>query len=91
LLRFLSELHQVNVLLGASADMDIKAKDGSTASDWASRFGHPDCREAIERHREYMQLAVGAVTSAVALSKYQVRALIEPWLLASFLRNSCVY
>lgn len=63
---------QMEMLLAAGADAELRSTDGSAADDWAMRFGHAEAAELVRQHRESMNRTQEAVASAVALSKYQV-------------------
>jgi ankyrin repeat protein len=68
-------LSQVEMLLAAGADTELRSTDGSRADDWALRFGHNDCAGLIREHRESVAHTQAAVASALALSKYQVSSI----------------
>eukprot|EP00873_Tetraselmis_striata_P025125 jgi/Tetstr1/445389/TSEL_033175.t1 len=64
-------IHEMEMLLAAGADAELRSTDGSAADDWAMRFGHAEAAELVRQHRESMNRTQEAVASAVALSKYQ--------------------
>lgn len=45
-------LEDAAALLTAGADALLKSKDGSTAQDWAARFGHEDLAEFLGTHMQ---------------------------------------
>lgn len=45
-------LEDAAALLTAGADPLLKSNDGSTAQDWAARFGHEDLAEFLGTHMQ---------------------------------------
>ena len=45
-------LEDAAALLTAGADAALKSSDGSTAQDWAARFGHDDLAEFLGTHMQ---------------------------------------
>ena len=45
-------LDDVITLLANGADAAARSRDGSTAADWADRFGYPDVSEFLADHLE---------------------------------------
>ena len=70
-------LHEAIVLLANGAEPTLTSRDGSTAQDWAQRFGHQDVADLLAVHTSATAGAGDVADSALALSHYQVRAC--PW------------
>ena len=49
-------LEDAAALLTAGADPLLKSKDGSTARDWAARFGHDDLADFLGTHMQVQML-----------------------------------
>lgn len=45
-------LEDVITLLSNGADASAKSRDGSTAANWAEKFGHLEISEYLEEHVE---------------------------------------
>ncbi|KAK9835371.1 hypothetical protein WJX81_005267 [Elliptochloris bilobata] len=67
-------LADAQALLASGADPLARARDGSTAADWAASFGHADVAEALREHAQAAQHAQSVAASALALSEYQAGA-----------------
>ena len=70
-------LHEAIVLLANGAEPTLTSRDGSTAQDWAQRFGHQDVADLLAAHTSASAGAGGVADSALALSHYQVCACPE--------------
>ncbi len=55
-------LEDAAALLTAGADPLLKSNDGSTAQDWADRFGHEDLAEFLGSHMQVWAVPPWAVT-----------------------------
>ena len=47
-------LDEAAALLSAGADAMLTSKDGSTARDWAVKFGHPEVADFLEGHMQVL-------------------------------------
>lgn len=45
-------MQTVMTLLSHGADVQQKSRDGSTASDWAKKFGHTEVFQFLQEHAE---------------------------------------
>ena len=70
-------LHEAIVLLANGAEPSLTSRDGSTAQDWAQRFGHQDVADLLAAHTSATAGAEDVADSALALSHYQVCACLE--------------
>lgn len=68
-------LHEIAMLLAAGANASLQSK-GGTAREWALRFGHAEAADMLQEHEDAQQEADVATEGAVALSHYQVRAVL---------------
>ncbi|BDA50474.1 3'-5' RNA helicase YTHDC2 [Coccomyxa sp. Obi] len=64
-------LADVAALLTAGADPLLRSRDGSSAQDWATKFGHADIAEFLGSHMEAAQASGHVEVSALAVSQYQ--------------------
>ena len=65
---------EIGQLLGCGADPTQKSKDGSTAADWARRFGHEDIAATLDEAREQLERLASAEDAALTMSQYQLQA-----------------
>ncbi|CAL5229490.1 g12825 [Coccomyxa viridis] len=63
-------LEDAAALLTAGADPVLKSNDGSTAQDWADRFGHEELAEFLGSHMQASQTVDAEAESAIAISQY---------------------
>jgi ankyrin repeat protein len=45
-------LDEASFLMSAGADPLLKARDGSTARDWAAKFGHAEVADFLDAHMQ---------------------------------------
>ncbi|KAK9814740.1 hypothetical protein WJX72_010718 [[Myrmecia] bisecta] len=64
-------IEDVGVLMANGADLQQTSMDGSTAYDWAVRFGHTEIAELLQAHMEDSERVDALTASAEALSHYQ--------------------
>ena len=55
-------LEDAAALLTAGADPSLKSSDGSTAQDWAARFGHDDLAEFLGTHMQVTLMGASFLT-----------------------------
>ena len=65
---------EMGQLLGCGADPAQKSRDGSTAADWARRFGHEDIAATLDEAREQLERLASAEDAALTMSQYQLQA-----------------
>lgn len=62
-------LADAQALLASGADPLARARDGSTAADWAARFGHADVAAALQEHAQVACLPAQCLDTSVILFK----------------------
>ena len=65
---------EISQLLGCGADPTQKSRDGSTAADWARRFGHEDIAAMLDQAQLELDRLASMEGAAASLSQYQLEA-----------------
>ena len=60
--------------MGCGADPTLRSRDGSTAADWARRFGFEDIAFTLDQAREELERLAGLDAGAMSVSEYQLNA-----------------
>lgn len=66
-------LDLVTALISSGADVNIKSSDGSTAKDWAVRFGFQETASLLQSMEEQARSISEVSMCTVRLSQYQLR------------------
>ena len=65
---------EVSQLLGCGADPTQRSRDGSSAADWARRFGHHDIAATLDYAQAQMDRLATVEDAALSMSQYQLAA-----------------
>uniref|UniRef100_A0A7S3XH27 RNA helicase n=1 Tax=Picocystis salinarum TaxID=88271 RepID=A0A7S3XH27_9CHLO len=66
-------LDLVTALMNCGADIHLRSSDGSTAKDWALRFGFQETASVLQSMEEQARSIENVSLSTVRLSQYQLR------------------